>query len=180
MKLQHKEIPVEFLRRLPDGIKIVKRHGREFMVVEQVLGPGGEDLISGSVHIHGEPTIRLGVRIGTHEGLIFVDAFWGGHAKLYSFIPETPVENAEVDAFVPDNHASLMIDRTCDVEGCSCKRSIMLTLPDGKSRVYVCARLGCPGHAIDIADLSADISRKISSINFFGAGSLEEDWFDEI
>lgn len=180
MELRHKEIPVEFLRRLPDGIKIVKRHGKEFMVVEQVFGPGGESLISESVNIHGEPSIRLGVRIGSHEGLIFVDAFWGGHAKLYSFLPDVVAGNAEVDAFVPDNRATLMVDRACDVEGCSCSRAIMLTLPDGKSRVYVCARLGCPGHAIDIAGMPADVSQTISSINFFGAGSLDEDWFDEI
>ncbi|TVQ37549.1 MAG: hypothetical protein EA384_11830 [Spirochaetaceae bacterium] len=178
MELRHKKIPLEFLRRLPDGIKIVKRHGREFMVVEEILGPGGESLMSESVHIHGEPSIRLGVRIGEQQGLIFVDAFWGGHAKLYSFLPRTVADDAEVDAFVPETGSSLMVDRRCDEKGCSCARAIMLTLPDRKSRVYVCGRLGCPGHAIDIADMPADVSRTISSINFFGAGNRDEDWFE--
>ena len=176
MELRHEEIPLEFLRRLPDGIKIVKRHGQEFVVVEQVYGPHGESLISDTVQIHNEPSIRLGVRIGDQQGLIFVDAFWGGHAKLYSFLPQSVVANAEVDAFVPEGGASLMVERSCDVEGCTCTRAIMLALPDGKSRVYVCARLGCPGHAIEIADLPEEVSQQISSINFFGAGSLDEDW----
>ncbi|TVR03732.1 MAG: hypothetical protein EA403_06400 [Spirochaetaceae bacterium] len=179
MELQHREIPVEFLQRLPDGIKIVKRHGKEFMVVEQVLGPGGENLMSDAVHIHGEPSIRLGVRINGQEGLIFVDAFWGGHAKLYSFVPDLAGAAAEVDAFVPETRASLMVNRACDVDGCDCTRSIVLTLPDGKSRVYVCARFGCPGHAIEIADLPPTVSQTISSINFFGVGGSEDDWLDQ-
>jgi hypothetical protein len=179
LELQHREIPIEFFQRLPDGIKIVKRHGKEFMVVEMVLGPGGENLMSDSVHIHGEPSIRLGVQIGGQRGLIFVDSYWGGHAKLYSFVPEVAGQDAEVDAFVPETGATLMANRSCDVDGCTCARSIILALPDGKSRVYVCARLGCPGHAIEVADLPASVSKTISSINFFGAGTLGEEWFDD-
>ncbi len=179
MELQHKEIPVEFLQRLPDGIKILKRHGREFMVVEHISGPNGEDLMSNSVQIHGEPSIRLGVRINGQEGLIFVDAFWGGHAKLYSFLPDSGGKDTEVEAFVPETGASLMAGHACEVEGCGCNRSIMLTLPDGRSHVYVCARLGCPGHAMEMAELPPSVSRSISSINFLGARAMEDDWFNE-
>ncbi len=179
MELQHKEIPVEFLQRLPEGIKIVKRHGKEFMVVESVFGPNGEDLVSRSVHIHGEPTLRLGVTIGNRTGMIFVDSFWGSHAKLYSFVPDDAHENAEVNAFVPETGASLMADRECDIQGCDCKRSILLNLPDGRSKVYVCARLGCPGHSIDLADMPSEVAKSVGSINFFGVGSLDESWFDE-
>lgn len=179
MELQHREIPTEFLRKLPDGIKIVKRHGKEFMVIEAVCGPDGEDLVSRSVHIHDEPTLRLGVRIGEQEGLIFVDSYWGSHAKLYSFLPESMGAEMEVDAFVPDTGASLMTRRSCSIEGCNCTNSIVLHLPDGKSKVYVCARLGCPGHSIELADLPEDVVETIGSINFFGAGNLDESWFDE-
>lgn len=179
MKLRHKEIPVEFFRNLPEGIKIVKRHGKEFMVVERALGPNGEDLISPSVHIHGEPSIRLAVRIGADHGFIFVDSFWGSHAKLFSFVPAAIDETSEVDAYVADTGASLMIDRPCSIEGCTCRRSIMFNLGDGKSSVYVCARLGCPGHAVEFAGLPRSIAETIGSINFFGAGNMDESWFDE-
>lgn len=179
MELQHKEIPTEFLRRLPEGIKIVKRHGKEFLVVESVYGPNGEDLVSRSVHIHDEPTLRLGVRIGAVEGMIFVDSYWGSHAKLYSFLPDASVAHSEVEAFVPETGASLMEERACDMEGCNCRRAIVLHLPQGQGKVHVCARLGCPGHSLEIKDLPPDVVRTVGSINFFGAGSLDESWFDE-
>lgn len=179
MELQHKEIPTEFLRKLPDGIKIVKRHGKEFMVVENVYGPDGSDLISRSVHIHDEPTLRLGARVGDKEGLIFIDSYWGSHAKLFSFLPEKIDEHTVVDAYVPESGASLMMDRACDIKECGCTRSIVLHLPENTGRVYVCARLGCPGHAIELADLPADVVRTIGSINYFGVGSFDDSWFDE-
>ncbi|TVR72219.1 MAG: hypothetical protein EA427_03510 [Spirochaetaceae bacterium] len=179
MELQHKEIPTEFLRRLPEGIKIVKRHGKEFLVVESVYGPGGEDLVSRSVHIHDEPTLRLGVRIGGGEGLIFVDSYWGSHAKLYSFLPEITGSDTEVDAFVPESGASLMEEKKCDIEGCGCGRAIVLHLPRGEGKVYVCARLGCPGHSLELKDLPSEVVKTVGSINYFGVGSLDESWFDE-
>jgi len=178
MELKHTEIPVEFLRHLPEGIKLVNRHGKEFLVIEQLYGPDGTDLISQTVRLHGEPAIRLGVRVGSSDGIVFVDAYWGSHAKLYSFVPDTAKDDI-VEAYVPETGKSLMVQRPCNVDGCDCTRSISFSLPGGKNHVYVCGRLGCPGHEIDIAELPQPVSQTLSSINFFGAGSLEEDWFDQ-
>lgn len=180
MKLVHQEIPVEFLRAIPEGLKLVNRHGREFLVVESVSSRRGTPLITESVRIHGEPSIRIGLRLGDQEGLIFVDAFWGSHAKLYGFLPETADRDHVVDAYVPDTGESLMIDRQCDIEGCSCMRGIELVLPGGKNVIHVCARLGCPGHRLMLSDMPEPITDSLSGINFFGAGSLEDDWFDKL
>ncbi len=180
MQLKHTRIPVELLVNLPEGLKLVRRHGKEFLVVERLQGPDGESLMSDTVRIHGEPSIRLDVRVGSSEGSLFVDSFWGSHAKLYGFLPESAAGDVMVEASVPGSGASLMVERPCSVDGCGSGQAIDLRLPDGRSHIYVCARLGCPGHAIDIADLPQPVSESVSTINFFGAGSLDDDWFEEV
>ena len=178
MKLVHSQIPVEFLQALPEGMKLVNRHGHEFLVVESVFSRSGTPLVTESVRIHGEPSIRIGIRVGDRNGLIFVDAFWGSHSKLWGFLPDAGDGDQTVDAYVHDTGESLMIDRTCDVEGCSCTRGIELVLPGGENTIQVCARLGCPGHRIVLADMAKPVGDSVSGINFFGAGSVEDDWFD--
>jgi hypothetical protein len=180
MELIHNEIPLEFIRRLPEGVKLVVRHGREFLVVERVESRSGTSLIAEQVHIHGEPSIRLGTRIGDADGLLFVDAYWGSHAKLYSFIPNLETGEQFVDAYVPGSKESLMVDYACDVDGCGSKRGIELVLPGGENRVLVCARLGCPGHRLELANLPKPVQDSLSGINFFGAGSLDDGWFDSV
>ncbi|MFP4301507.1 MAG: hypothetical protein ACLFPW_10885 [Spirochaetaceae bacterium] len=174
MQLIHTEIPVDLLRNLPEGIKVLSRHGKEYLVVERLHSSKGESLMSETVRIHGEPSIRLGVRIGETSGIIFVDAFWGSHAKLYSFIPETGADETVLDdVYVPESHTSLLVDRPCDLEGCSCKKSIELMLPEDSGVVYVCARLGCPGHRIELKELPKSVSETVSRINFIGEGDDE-------
>lgn len=180
MKLVHNEIPVDFLQALPEGMKLVNRHGREFLVVEKVYSPSGACLTTESVRIHGEPSIRFKARIGDMEGLIFVDAFWGSHAKLFGFLPELGHGDQYVEAMVPETDESLMIDRVCDVEGCNSTKGIQLLLPGGENKIHVCARLGCPGHKIVLADLAPPVAESVSGINFFGAGSVDDDWFDQL
>lgn len=178
MKLVHNEIPIEFLRAIPEGMNLVNRHGHEFLVVEQVRSPAGTSLMSEAVRIHGEPSIRLTIKIGPDEGLIYVDAFWGSHAKLYGFVPDARYAGNYVDASVPGTGESLMTMYQCDVDGCNSERAIELRLPGGENRVLVCARMGCPGHRIELADLAKPVADSISGINFFGAGSLDDDWFE--
>ena len=163
---------------MPEGMKLVNRHGHEFIVVENLESPKGTQLMSESVRIHGEPSIRIGVKIGNSKGLIFIDAFWGSHVKLYGFSPDREHEGHIVEAFVPETGESLMVDYKCDVEGCTCGKGIEFRLPGGENRIQVCAALGCPGHKLSIVDLAKPVVDSVSGINFFGAGSLDEDWFD--
>ncbi|MFO8064977.1 MAG: hypothetical protein ACQETQ_03330 [Spirochaetota bacterium] len=180
MQLKHTEIPVEFIQGLPDGMKLVTRHGKQFLVVDEVYGPNGEDLMSENVRIHGERSIELAVDIGETSGLIFVDSYWGSHAKLYSFLVDTSAENTLVTARVPHTDTSLMVQRECKAEGCTSESAIELHLPGTDNKIYVCARLGCPGHELKIPDLPAPVSETVSSINFFGAGSIDDRWFDNL
>lgn len=179
MKLVHNQIPVEFLTELPDGVKLVKRKGHEFLVIEEVMSPGGQSLMSEDVRIHGEPAIKLHVVLGGSEGTIYVDAFWGSHAKLYSFVPEVRGTDQMIDATAPETRENLMVDYQCDVQGCSCTRAVQLLLPGRDNRILVCARMGCPGHRMVLARMSHVVSDTISGINFFGAGTPGDDWFED-
>ncbi len=173
MELNRKDIPVQFLTTLPDGIKLVKRHGKEFLVVEQVTDKQGNSLMTETVKIHGEASIKLHIKIGGSEGIIFVDAYWGSHAKLYSFIPDLSDAPAFVEAFSPVSGKTLMTKWECDQEGCRSAKGIELDLPGGKNKIYVCTRLGCPGHEMAVRELSREVSHSISNINFFGEGEDE-------
>ena len=180
MELKHTRIPVEFIQRLPEGMKLVTRHGKQFLVVDEVYGPDGENLMCENVRIHGERSIQLGVEVGDSQGSIFVDAYWGSHAKLFSFMVDKSQVNSLVTARTPHKGTSMMVHRQCDIEGCDSDRAIELHLPGGKNKIYVCARLGCPGHQLDVPDLPAPVSDTVSHINFFGAGSIDDGWFDEV
>jgi hypothetical protein len=90
---------------------------------------------------------------------MFVDAFWGGHEKLYGFIPEPGI----VAAACPSCGCSLIAKRECP-EGC-CDQCIVLSLPGG-NKIFVCARLGCPGHHLHIAEMPESVIAQVDDINF--------------
>jgi hypothetical protein len=165
MELVHSEIPREFLDVLPDGIKYIVRHGKDFLVVENICCPNGHSLMVEKVRIHGEPAVAIGVKIGEQKGNFFVDAFWGSHKKLCDFFPEA---GAVVEAFCPVCGVSLMVEEGCGEKGCGAGKHIQLLLPGAKNRVLVCGRLGCPGHRLEIQAVSGQVVKKLSDINFFG------------
>lgn len=175
MQLIHRKIPREFLEMLPEGMKFINRHGQEFLVVEEVHCPQGHSLMNRSVYIHDEPSICLEVhRHGDERGLIYVDSYWGSHAKLYSFLadPTHPMDYAE--AYCPHCGTSLVAERSCGRLECDSTRSLELVLPGTGNRIFVCAKLGCPDHAIVVGKLPHDITEAVDRINFFGYGEDDE------
>jgi hypothetical protein len=168
MKLVHREIPQHFIQALPRGLKFVRRDGKRFMVAENLRCPRGHSLMVRSVRIHGEPSIHLRVRVGRSAGDIFVDAFWGGHAKLYNFVPDLSGENPLTRAFCPTCGTGLVVENACHFRHCRSRHAILLALPGGKNRIYVCARLGCPGHRIELARLPHEVSAELSEVNYIG------------
>ncbi len=202
MELVHTKIPREFLDRLPEGMKFIHRHGKEFLVVEEIFCPKGHSLMSDSVRIHGEPSIRIAVGRSqdaaptgatgdpladnsvdgtaaadratagatTGRGLIFVDAFWGSHAKLYSFFPQSGCADYLVDAHCPHCGVSMMVKRPCSRDDCDSDEGIQFFLPGENSSVTVCAKLGCPDHELLVRGLPSDALEAVSEINFFGHG----------
>jgi len=169
MELSYQKIPVEFLSSLPEGIKFVNKHGRGYLIVDEIYCPQGHDLVAESVRIHGEPSIRIEVDTGASRGLVFVDAFWGGHAKLYGFIPVISDGMPILRAFCPECGVDLVVERECNLEGCGSGSSIVLALPGGRNKIYVCAKLGCAGHHIEIVELPEDLAGQVDEINYFGA-----------
>ena len=127
-----------------------------------------------------ERAIELQISVGNSEGMILVDSYWGSHAKLYSFLVDAASVDSLVTAKVPHSETSLMATHPCGVEGCTSDQAIELNLPGGRNKIYVCARLGCPGHDLEIPDMPTPLSETVSSINFFGAGSIDDHWFDEV
>ncbi len=171
MKLIAKRIPDEFVRAIPRGFRLVKKQDHDFLLVESLFCPHGHNLVVDSVRIHDEASIKLKVVINNESGLLFVDAFWGSHSKLFSFIPKvTGKEPAFVEAYCPYCDAALSERYPCAQKGCGSDSSVLLMLPGGINKIHVCAKLGCPGHLLDIVDMPQKLVRSISVINYFGAG----------
>jgi hypothetical protein len=171
MELTPQAIPDRFTRAIPRGFRLVRRLGHEFLLVESVFCPEGHNLVVDSVRIHNEASIKLKLVVGGQAGLVFVDAFWGSHAKLFSFVPVAAGAGpALVEGRCPYCDAPMNERYPCPIEGCGSEDTIRLVLPGGKNTIRVCARLGCPGHLLDIADIPQEVVRTVSGINYFGAG----------
>jgi hypothetical protein len=169
MKLTAHAIPERFVKAIPRGFRLVSKQGHTFLLVESVFCPKGHNLVVDSVRIHDESSIKLKVAVNGEPGFVFVDAFWGSHAKLFSFIPRTTAKAPSyVDAYCPYCDTALGERAACTQKGCRSNRSVRLILPGGKNTIRVCARLGCPGHLLDIADMPEAVVRSISVINYFG------------
>ncbi len=172
MRLPTQKIPERFAHAVPRGFRLVKKHGHDFLLVESVFCPKGHNLVVDSVRIHDEASIKLKLVVGGEAGFVFVDAFWGSHAKLFSFIPPISAKEATfVEARCPYCDASMAERHLCRQKGCASDRSILLMLPGGTNQIHVCARLGCPGHLLDVVDLPHGVARTVSGINYFGVGS---------
>ena len=172
MELKSNKIPEAFRTVIPRGMRLVHRNEQEFLLVESLFCPRGHNLLVDSVHIHGEPSIKLELVVNGQKGLVFLDAFWGSHAMLFSFLPQRG-ENTLLEGFCPYCHAPLMEEYECPVEGCGSHQGLALHLPSGSGKVIVCSRLGCPGHILDVSSIPHELSESISGINFFGAGTEE-------
>jgi hypothetical protein len=171
MKLAAKKIPEKFVRALPRGLRLVKKEGRDFLLVESAFCPKGHNLVVDSVRIHDEASIKLKIAIRDEIGFVYVDSFWGSHAKLFSFIPLlSGLDQLFVEAHCPYCDVPLVEEFTCRHRGCGSDRSIRILLPGGKNAIHVCARLGCPGHVLDVVDMPRSVVETVSGINFFGAG----------
>jgi hypothetical protein len=176
MKLAAQKIPDRFARALPRGLRLVSRTEGDFLLVEAAFCPRGHSLIVDSVRIHDEASVKLKLVAGESSGFVFVDAFWGSHSKLFSFIPLAPGKKPlVVDARCPYCDISMNEQHPCSEKGCPSDASIRLLLPGGKNTIHVCARLGCPGHLLDVVDMPRGVVRTVSGINYFGVGG--EDLF---
>ena len=172
MKLAARKIPDTFRRAMPRGLRLVKKDGHDFLLVEAAFCPNGHNLVVDSVRIHDEASVKFKVTTGGASGIVFADAFWGSHAKLLSFVPVTTGKGPLiVDAACPYCDASLNEPHACNEKGCPSGTGIRLLLPGGKNTIHVCARLGCPGHLLDIVDMPRAVVRSVSGINYFGVGS---------
>ncbi len=172
MKLAAKKVPEKFVRAMPRGLRLVKKDACDFLLVESAFCPKGHNLVVDSVRIHGEASVKLKVTVRDSSGFVFVDSFWGSHAKLFSFIPlVSGPEPLFVEAYCPYCDAALAEEFSCRHKGCGSEKSIRLELPGGKNTIHVCARFGCPGHVLDIVDLPRSVVQTVSGINYFGAGS---------
>lgn len=174
MELIHKQVPPEFVEMLPEGMKFIHRSGKEFLVVEEVRCPEGHSLMAESVRIHGEPSIRFDVARPVGTARIFVDSFWGSHAKLFSFLPTSDETFVYAQAICPTCGCSLIQERRCPRVDCESDRSIVFNLPSADSLIYVCARIGCPDHSIHVGGVPTDLAERVSEINYFGYGEDEQ------
>jgi hypothetical protein len=176
MNLMAKKIPDEFIRAIPRGFRLIRKQDHDFLLLESLFCPNGHNLVVDSVRIHDEASIKLKIVINGEPGHLFLDAFWGSHAKLFSAFPHVSAhEPIFVEIFCPYCDANMTERHTCAQKGCGSDRSVLLMLPGGKNKIHVCAKLGCPGHLLEINDMPQKLVRSVSVINYFGAGT--EDLF---
>ncbi len=176
MEIFQKKIPKEFLESLPEGMKLVRRNNKNFLVVEKLLCPNGHILMDESIQIHEEPAIKLKVKDGFNHGYLFVDAFWGSHSKLYSFIPKHSESLDSLEIECPICGVSLTFAEKCSLSSCSSMKAVELKLP-GKNRIIACAKLGCPGHRMEITELPGSVAAAVSNINFYVENFDNNDFF---
>ena len=174
MQLVHKKVPREFLEMLPDGLKFIHRHGKEFLVVEELSCPNGHSLMAESVRIHDEPSIKIAVERPNGTGHIFIDAFWGSHAKLFDFLPAPSEDLIHVDPQCSTCGVGLTVERSCGRMECDSNKNLLFHLPGENNFVYVCAKLGCPEHSIVVGGVPQHLNKLISDINYFGYGEDEQ------
>lgn len=180
MKLKVTEIPQNLKRLVPPGFCFEMQGEHEFLVVESIYCQQGHNLLVDSVKIHGKPSIMLHAAIGEGaEGLLYIDAYWGSHAKLFSFLPSDITDETIVEASCPHCGVSLMERYSCKEEDCTSHDSIALYLPENGNLVHICAKIGCPGHHVDLTDIPHEYEEMISSINYFGE-SADDLFGDEI
>ncbi len=170
MKLGKIDIPELFKKHVPPGFKFIQREDHDFLVVDSIFCRHGHDLLVDSVQIHGQPSIKLDVSIENRQGVMYIDSYWGSHAKLFSFFPGYIHDHALVEARCPHCGVSMMEPYQCDEEGCNSDTGIVFYLPGEQNRVHVCAKLNCPSHRLEIIDIPSDLVKTISHINFFGEG----------
>jgi hypothetical protein len=169
MKLKHNVIPKEFLNHIPRGMKYVMRNGKDFLVVEQVFCPNGHSLMVDNVRLHGEPSICVTLRVGRTEGRIYLDAFWGSHDKLYSFLPDSKATEPEnSDLMCPACGMTLVTVMKKACTTCGSSQLAVLQLPGAQNRIMICAKLGCPWHRIVAEDIAHKYTEMVDDINYFG------------
>ncbi len=171
MELKANRIPPEFAQTIPTGMRLVKRGENEFLLVTSLFCPKGHSLLVDSVRIHEEASIKVKVSIASQNGLVFIDSFWGSHAKLFSIIPKLTTEEVYVEAFCPQCDIPMIQDYSCSEKECNSTKALVLYLPGGKNLIHVCAKLGCPGHELKISDMPLELIESVSQINFFGEGA---------
>lgn len=173
MKLNVSKIPSEFRKAIPKGFRFIRRNQKDFLLIESLFCPNGHNLIVDNVRIHDEASIKLKVDIKKKSGYLFIDAFWGSHSKLFSFVPDASESNTYVKTCCPYCDVDLSENFECDQENCKSEKCFILLLPGGRNKIHVCSRLGCPGHILEINELPHELIDSVSKINFFGAGMDE-------
>ncbi|MEW6367602.1 MAG: hypothetical protein AB1714_23475 [Acidobacteriota bacterium] len=170
LTLEVPEIPEVFRKSLPAGMKIVRRGERDLLVVEQLFCRHGCNLVTPTVKIHGQNAVCFSIRAGGAQGLVFVDAFWGGHKKLFDFMFAGSERDPVVDAFCPHCKVLLSVEGRCQRPECSSERKIEFYLADASNRILTCARWGCPEHELLVSSLPMEVLENVSRTNFFGEG----------
>lgn len=173
MELKASQIPEKFLRAIPKGMRLAKRGQQDFLVVESLYCPNSHNLLVDSVRIHNEASVKLKLKINEQSGFVFIDAFWGSHAKLFSFLPQPVKHSVQSAAFCPYCDCELTEKSVCTYDKCSSTANFVLYLPGGKNRIHICAQLGCPGHRLEVSELPETIVESVSRINYFGHGEDE-------
>ncbi|MFH0918810.1 MAG: hypothetical protein V1913_00485 [Fibrobacterota bacterium] len=164
-KFDTKTIPALFVKNLPEGLKILSKKGKSFVVVDDLRCPRGHSLLSDEIKFHGAPAIGFTVKGGGIQGKMYLDPFWGLHEKLYDFMFQSCDKPPIIRAFCPECGVSLMKKKKCETRACCAEEYIVFHLPGGNA-MESCAQWGCPEHSLKISDMPGDVMAAVKKINY--------------
>jgi len=155
----------------PGGLALLTAAGVNF-----VMGvPGADDVMLGYQSTSFHDALAMRDLYGKRPAPEF-EAWLARHfSGLYDGVRYTG--GSKVDA-CRDLRVDLIVDDPCSQAGCKSNRAIMFTLEGKVNKIYVCAKLGCPGHRMEIVNLLPRVLEQVSDINYFGAQA--DDIFMEI
>ena len=174
MDLKEQKIPDAFIHNLPEGLKVVNKKGVRYVVVEDIRCPNGHSLLSDRIRIHNEPAVSIRLQGGGSEGMLYLDPFWGLHARLFDFMFKEALQNPIIKAFCPACEAALMVKRACPYPGCKADEYVEFKLPDGKNKIFACGRWGCPEHDMTVTNIPSRVTRLLKNINYPGLHTHSE------
>lgn len=137
-----------------ESLNIEVRIPSQKLVIRHAACPNGHSLLNGEVRFDGREAIRVRIKKGSQEGLLYLDPLYGSYRKDIRGMEVADGET--VSFFCPECGASLQeAGENC----CLCAAPLfVLNLPGG-GVVEGCSRKGCLFHNLRIVDQNEQLAR---------------------
>jgi ssDNA-binding Zn-finger/Zn-ribbon topoisomerase 1 len=109
--------------------------------------------------VDNESSIRLMIRIGDQQGIIYLSSIYGS----YNYISDIPINDNEIARFICP---SCQKEITSDVECLTCGANMIPFYLDMGGKVSICSRAGCKNHLVEFGDLNIALKKLYQEYGF--------------